>query len=170
MGLCCSCFEANDSRERIGTSAKDPLVRNMKTKNNNTGSIPVCCIINKKSGGQKGDAIFNHLTSMKHCRVFNIAELGDDNREQLAKLREALLLPNVRVIVGGGDGSIIRVFELFEQLRLPSPPPVGIMPLGVGNELSRCLGWSSTCNGAPASVQKYLKALFDGGVTQLDRW
>eukprot|EP01102_Stenamoeba_stenopodia_P015994 TRINITY_DN552_c0_g3_i4.p1 TRINITY_DN552_c0_g3~~TRINITY_DN552_c0_g3_i4.p1 ORF type:complete len:397 (+),score=59.33 TRINITY_DN552_c0_g3_i4:334-1524(+) len=151
MGLCCSCFEAPTSFEQYEGS-------------------PICCIINKKSGGQKGDSIYSHLASMKQCYVFNIMELVEENREQLAKLREALQLPNVRVMVGGGDGSIIRVFELFDVLRLSNPPPVGIIPLGVGNELSRCLGWSSTCNGTPSSVQKHVKALFNGNLTQLDRW
>lgn len=49
--------------------------------------------------------------------------------------------------VAGGDGSVGWVLgclgSLHKQGREPVPP-VGIIPLGTGNDLSRSFGWVST--------------------------
>ncbi|MGN6242475.1 MAG: diacylglycerol/lipid kinase family protein [Motilibacteraceae bacterium] len=49
--------------------------------------------------------------------------------------------PGERVVVVGGDGSVHAVVNALERLgRLSPADPVGVVPLGTGNDLARCLG------------------------------
>jgi diacylglycerol kinase (ATP) len=54
-----------------------------------------------------------------------------------------LSLCNVQV--AGGDGTVGWVLSCLGELQISSPsgnvPPVGIIPLGTGNDLSRSFGW-----------------------------
>jgi len=51
---------------------------------------------------------------------------------------------NLRVMVAGGDGTVGWVLgclgQLYVQNRGPVPP-VAVIPLGTGNDLSRSFGW-----------------------------
>jgi len=73
------------------------------------------------------------------------------------KLLEVLNMDRVRVVAAGGDGTVAFVCSLLDFLHCGSSsevqdeqhprkkniPPLAILPIGVGNELSRCIGWSS---------------------------
>ncbi|RLM60263.1 hypothetical protein C2845_PM14G06770 [Panicum miliaceum] len=68
---------------------------------------------------------------------------------------------NLRVMVAGGDGTVGWVLgclgELYVQNRGPVPP-VAVIPLGTGNDLSRSFGWDGTAKGElPETV-----SCFDG--------
>lgn len=53
-------------------------------------------------------------------------------------------LPEFRVIVAGGDGSVGWVLNALEDMReylTCKEPAVGVLPVGTGNDLARVLGW-----------------------------
>lgn len=52
-------------------------------------------------------------------------------------------VPNLRVLVCGGDGTVGWVLSTLDSMKWPSYPPIGIVPLGTGNDLSNTLGWGA---------------------------
>lgn len=94
-----------------------------------------------------------------------LAELGD----YCAKgVREKL-----RVVVAGGDGTVGWVLgclgELFEH-REPVPP-VAVIPLGTGNDLSRSFGWGGSFPFLwRSAVKRSLYKASSGPICRLDSW
>uniref|UniRef100_A0A0N4WK15 Diacylglycerol kinase n=1 Tax=Haemonchus placei TaxID=6290 RepID=A0A0N4WK15_HAEPC len=79
------------------------------------------------------------------------------------------LVTQLRILVCGGDGTVGWVLQTLDSLNWPAYPPMAIMPLGTGNDLSRCMGWGGTFSDEPLS--QLLQAIFhETTVTHLDRW
>ncbi|RZS25054.1 hypothetical protein BHM03_00058201, partial [Ensete ventricosum] len=72
---------------------------------------PLLVFINGKSGGQHGISLRRRLNM--------------------------LLNPVQVILVCGGDGTVAWVLDAIEKENFESPPPVAILPLGTGNDLSR---------------------------------
>ncbi|KAK3123109.1 hypothetical protein QOZ80_8AG0624060 [Eleusine coracana subsp. coracana] len=81
---------------------------------------------------------------------------------------------NLRVMVAGGDGTVGWVLgclgDLYVQNREPVPP-VAVIPLGTGNDLSRSFGWGASFSFSwkAAAKRSLYKAIF-GSVSCLDSW
>lgn len=50
-------------------------------------------------------------------------------------------MPNLRILAAGGDGTVGWILSMIDELGLSPAPPVGILPIGTGNDLSRTLNW-----------------------------
>ncbi|KAJ4460280.1 putative diacylglycerol kinase 2 [Paratrimastix pyriformis] len=80
-----------------------------------------------------------------------------------------------RVLMAGGDGTANWALECIDALGLDRPPPMGILPLGTGNDLSRSLGWGPGLSMAPVQtldsrLRAFLGRLDSAAPTALDRW
>lgn len=77
-----------------------------------------------------------------------------------------------RVLVCGGDGTVAWVLDAIERYNYDSPPPVAVLPLGTGNDLSRVLHWGggfSVIQGKSA-LSTFLNDIDRAAVTMLDQW
>ncbi len=61
----------------------------------------------------------------------------------------------------------LRVLSVLDEMCLPNPPAVAILPLGTGNDLARTLGWGGGYNNE--SMELFLNKVIYGKVVQLDR-
>ncbi|CAK9214307.1 unnamed protein product [Sphagnum troendelagicum] len=122
-----------------------------------TPSCPVLVFINSRSGGLLGPNLFIHLSELiSPLQVYDLARTAPGDvlvhglglLEKLAEAGDACAQAtrtNLRIMVAGGDGTVGWVLSDVDALHSTKPnahlPPVGIIPLGTGNDLSRSFGW-----------------------------
>ncbi|XP_030758615.1 diacylglycerol kinase epsilon isoform X2 [Sitophilus oryzae] len=128
---------------------------------------PLVVIANKKSGNNDGALVLSEFR-----KFLNPAQVIDlTNRKPPAALQWCVLLaPKViKVLVAGGDGTISWVLTSSHKLDLDPEPPLAIIPLGTGNDLSRVLGWGKE-NSPEPDVPKILTDIQQARLSRLDRW
>ena len=74
----------------------------------------------------------------------------------------------MRILVGGGDGTVGWVLSVIEQIFTAEQPSVAVLPLGTGNDLSRVLKWGSVYT--DQSLVKILYKVQESRCVKLDRW
>ena len=47
------------------------------------------------------------------------------------------------MLAAGGDGTVAWILKTVRELDLRPAPPVAVMPLGTGNDLSLSFGWGN---------------------------
>jgi diacylglycerol kinase (ATP) len=71
--------------------------------------------------------------------VISIIDDGLERLKLFTKLRD------LKILVAGGDGTVGSCINYLRSGELEdwkvNQPPVAILPLGTGNDLSRALGW-----------------------------
>ncbi|KAK1276020.1 Diacylglycerol kinase 7 [Acorus gramineus] len=147
---------------------------------------PMVTFVNSKSGGRHGPVLKGRLQElMGEEQVFDLSVVKPSDFVQygLACLeRMASLGDNcakntrekLRIMVAGGDGTVGWVLgslgELYSQNRLPIPP-IGIIPLGTGNDLSRSFGWGGSFPFVwKSAVKRSLNRAVTGPICRLDSW
>jgi len=85
-------------------------------------------------------------------------------------LQMCSMLPGVtwRILVCGGDGTVGWVLAVLDELSLPLPPRVAILPLGTGNDLARVLGWGKGYENE--DIGEILSEVEHSQLSMLDRW
>ncbi|CAK8534423.1 unnamed protein product [Lathyrus sativus] len=147
---------------------------------------PMVVFINPRSGGRHGSDLMERLQDlMSDEQVFDLLDVkpnefiqyGLSCLETLASSGDTCAKETrerIRIMVAGGDGSVGWVLgcltELNTQGREPVPP-VGIIPLGTGNDLSRCFGWGGSFPFAwKAAIKRTLYKASIGPIYRLDSW
>jgi len=133
------------------------------------------CLINFASGGRKGAKAAQRLRE-DGIKCWNLLEL-EKNPEQLEEVANTLANCESThgrpyIICGGGDGTNswalqildrAQKFQRFEFL-------FSCLPMGSGNDLSRCLGWGVTYPGSKNLMRRLGQIVAAEEFTLLDRW
>eukprot|EP01124_Arcella_intermedia_P032048 TRINITY_DN73_c1_g6_i1.p1 TRINITY_DN73_c1_g6~~TRINITY_DN73_c1_g6_i1.p1 ORF type:complete len:691 (-),score=217.22 TRINITY_DN73_c1_g6_i1:79-2151(-) len=125
----------------------------------------VIAFINGKSGGQQGPKVKAKLVKLLSAdRVFDLSDGGPQKGLELFEsVRDSL-----RIIVCGGDGTVCWVLGVMDKLNWDLRPPIAVLPLGTGNDMSRVLMWGPGWQGD--SLEKYLNNVKQAKTIYLDRW
>jgi diacylglycerol kinase (ATP) len=121
---------------------------------------PLVFIVNRSSGGQQGGHLLAELRSrLDPARVHELATCRLDDLITDCARRGAA------AVACGGDGTVAAVLEA--SAAGGGGVPVGVLPLGTGNDQARTLGWAALDHGG---LDHRLVQLAQAGVGRLDRW
>ncbi|CAG9812465.1 unnamed protein product [Phaedon cochleariae] len=128
---------------------------------------PLIVIANKKSGNSDGALVLSEFR--RYLNPVQVIDLTE--RKPPAALQWCVLLAPkvVKILVAGGDGTISWILTTSHKLDLDPEPPLAIIPLGTGNDLSRVLGWGKE-NSSDLQVDNILENVQDARLSELDRW
>lgn len=127
---------------------------------------PVIFFINKLSGGQKGEQVYQQLLRLVNPRQVFLLD-NDATIKRALNIYSSLV--NTRICICGGDGTVGWILNhLVEFFPLLQNPPASICPLGTGNDLSRILGWGYQYD--PKQFLRILTQISHAQSIALDRW
>ncbi|XP_020993693.2 diacylglycerol kinase 4 [Arachis duranensis] len=147
---------------------------------------PLVVFINPRSGGRHGPVLKERLQHlMSEEQVLDLVDVKPDEfiryglkcLEMLADKGDTCareIRERIRIVVAGGDGTVGWVLgcltELHKYGREPVPP-VAIIPLGTGNDLSRSFGWGGSFPFSwRQAIKRTLYKATTGPICRLDSW
>ena len=125
---------------------------------------PVLMVTNTASGAARADAVAAAVAVLRRGRAVRV--VGTTSPESLDAVLTARA-PGEALVVAGGDGSLHALVAALDRgagphqgTGLDPADPVGVVPLGTGNDLARCLGIpldparaaAAYCSGRPRSL------------------
>lgn len=129
---------------------------------------PLLVFINVKSGARYGPSLRRRLNML--LNPVQVFELSSSQGPE-AGLKLFCSVQYFRVLVCGGDGTVAWVLDAIEKHNFESPPPVAVLPLGTGNDLSRVLQWGGGfSSNEEQGLRTIITDLNNAAVTMLDRW
>ena len=129
---------------------------------------PLLVFVNSRSGPQQGNLLITQLRRLLNpIQIWDLSVNGDPR----IILESFLVFTRLRILVCGGDGTVAWIIDTMEKLNVSSHrqyPPIAILPLGTGNDLSRILGWGGGYNNE--SLLVILEQISESYVSLLDQW
>jgi len=128
---------------------------------------PLALFINSRSGGQQGATLTTGLTAclLPGDKVFDLAT-DKGPAKGLQEYQEKK--KPYRVMACGGDGTVGWLLSTFDKINLHPNPPLAILPLGTGNDISRTLNWGPGYVGE--ELAPILNKARSSKTVQMDRW
>lgn len=128
-------------------------------------NVFLIAFVNANSGGKQGTKIAQTLRNeLGDDHVFNLADI-----DPLIALEKHLHTPNLRIAVCGGDGTVNWLLSCVAALPFHPVPPVGILPLGTGNDTARVFGWGYGYVSRKVII-KNIRRMFTCPAVPFDRW
>lgn len=125
---------------------------------------PLLVFVNSRSGSQQGDLLITQFRRL--LNPIQIWDLANGGPEKV--LKSFSVLTRFQVLICGGDGTVSWIISALEKMDLKRWPPIGILPLGTGNDLARVHGWGGGYNNE--SLLYILKQISEAYISMLDLW
>lgn len=141
-----TCATDRHEEMRFKSAITWPLIQGRAMKTD------IFLFVNRSSGGQRGEALMEVPQPFEvalgdgktaSLKVFDMREGASGQKPGFAALKEASRCGVVRMVVAGGDGTILWAIEEAEKHFIDTRSQVllAVVPLGTGNDFSRFSGW-----------------------------
>ncbi|VAI14766.1 unnamed protein product [Triticum turgidum subsp. durum] len=162
-------FSGNTLKQTCGSDITNGEEKKYELVDMPQDSRPLLVFINGKSGGRNGSSLRRRMNMLLNpIQIFELsASQGPEVGLQLFQN-----VKHFRILVCGGDGTVAWVLDAIEKQNYESPPPVAILPLGTGNDLSRVTRWGGGLSSVEGQggICALLNDVDHAAVMVLDRW
>ncbi len=125
--------------------------------------MKVLCIYNQFAGGGRAKVKLESIKSLFQEKSIDARfELTEDSSSILNVLKSIDLSEYDGLVVAGGDGSFFNVLNAYKKLEQRVDIPLGILPVGTGNSLSRDLIDGET------KLESFIDAIAEGKTKLID--